>query len=586
MKLSQLLGERLRQAPSECVAENHKIMLRGGYIKQVTAGIYSLLMPAKRICKKIENIIREEMDKIDGQEVQFPVVMPASLWEESGRYTSIGDNMARFQDRSGAKMVLGMTHEEAAVHMARDNARSYSNYPFMIYQIQTKFRDEARSKGGLVRVREFTMKDAYSFHTNDKDLDEYFDKCLKAYLRIYNRVGINDSIPVRADSGMMGGTGTYEFMMLSDIGEDNIAICKECGYSSNVEASECIVSPNEKQEEETKEVHTPDCKSIEDLSALLKVEPKDTCKAVVYQKNLDDSYIIVFIRGDREVNEVKLTNHLGFDVHPATEITKESNIEAGFIGPVNLKANATLVFDKTLIGCNNLVCGANKENYHLTGMSIKRDLSKDIEFVDVAKSENNDFCPVCRKPSISISKGVEIGHIFKLGKKYTTSMKMTYQDKDGTLKTPTMGCYGIGVGRLFACICEKHHDDFGPIWPISVAPWEVEVCGLNIAKNEDVQKLSCALYDILNKEGVDTLYDDREVSTGVMFNDADLLGCPIRIIVSPRNIEKGIVEVSTRDKSFKKEVSCTFENLNEVIKEVKSVILKEKQDLLSKADNI
>lgn len=572
MRLSQLLGERMKQTPSECTTVNHTFMVRGGYIKQMSSGIYSLFMPGKRVCRKIENIIREEMDKIDGQEVQFPVVMPSTIWEESNRYYTIGSEMARLTDRGGSKLVLGMTHEEAAVHLARDVASSYNDYPFMIYQIQTKFRDEPRSRGGLVRVREFTMKDAYSFHTSQESLDEYYERCLDSYNKIYARAGLPEVISVKSDTGMMGGSGAHEFIYLADIGEDSIAICRECDYRANVEASDCIIIQDEKDENELLMVETPDCKTIDDLCRYLSVTEKDTCKAVVYRKNEDDSYVIVFLRGDREINETKLNNYLGYEVHVAAEITEESGIVAGFIGPVELNADAVVIYDKSLEGAKQLVCGANEPDMHYTGMSAPRDLPADTEYADVSKSVDGDICPVCGKPSIAVKRGIEVGNIFKLGKKYTDSMNMTYQDSDGTLKTPIMGCYGIGVGRLAACILEKHHDDYGPVWPIAVAPWHVHICALSITKDEKVKDIAEGIYASLNDAGIEVVYDDRKMSNGAMFADADLLGCPVRIVVSPRNCGNGVVEISARDKSFKEEVSYAENDYTSVVEAVKAKI--------------
>lgn len=551
MKVSKLLGNRFKEAPSDCFVDSHKIMVRGGYIKFMSSGIYSFFMPTKRITKKIENIIREEMDKIDGQEVMFPVVMPASLWEESGRYTSIGSEMARFTDRNKNPMVLGMTHEEAAVHLAKNTAESYTSYPFMIYQIQTKFRDEPRARGGLIRVREFTMKDAYSFHTSQEDLEEYYEKAYKAYERIFKRAGAKNVVAVKSDSGMMGGSISHEFMLLSDIGEDTLAICKECDYRANVEAAECIVENESGEIKPLEKIHTPNAKTIEDLAKFLNADEKTLAKAVVYQKNMTDEYVVVFIRGDLEVNETKLRNYLGEEIHPATIITEECGIVAGFIGAVGLTDNATVVYDKSLECIENLVCGANEVDYHYTGLNIKRDVG-DVKYVDVAKIYENAICPKCGKPVIGINRGIEIGNIFQLGTKYTKSMDMTFVDSDGQNKNPIMGCYGIGVGRLAASICEENHDDYGPIWPMSIAPWQVEICNLR-SDNDDVNKVADKLYEDLSNENIEVLYDDRNIRPGAMFADADLFGIPVRIVVSPKNLERGVVEVSLRDKSYKGE---------------------------------
>jgi len=553
MKLEKLVGDRFKEKPSDCVVDSHALMVRGGYMKFMANGIFSSYMPLKRITRKIEQIIREEMDAIDGQEVQFPVVMPASIWQESGRYESIGAEMARFQDRSGSPLVLGMTHEEAAVHLVREYAQSYAKYPFMVYQIQTKFRDEARPRAGLIRVREFTMKDAYSFHVSQEDLEEYYEKCHKAYERIYARVGVPEVISVASDSGMMGGSVSHEFMLLTPIGEDSIAICSECGYSANMEAAECIV---EKEKEHVSanltKVHTPDMHTIEEVCNFLGSSQERSCKAVVYQRNQDDSYVILFLRGDLEVNETKLTNFLGCEIHPA-EITSESGIKAGFIGPVGLPDGVTVLYDRSLENASGLVCGANEEDYHYTGLDMKRDVA-DAEYHDFAKIKENGICPHCGKPAIHISRGIEVGNIFQLGTKYTKSMNMTYTDQNGEIHYPIMGCYGIGVGRLAASVCEAHHDENGPIWPKAIAPWQVHVCAVR-ADQAEVKEAADRLYEELEAKGMEVIYDDREVSAGVMFSDADLLGVPLRVVVSPRNLKQGIVEITSRDKTLSEKAS-------------------------------
>lgn len=565
MKLDKLVGERFKERPSDCTVDSHALMVRGGYMKYVANGIFSSFMPLKRITRKIEQILREEMDAIDGQEVQFPVVMPAQLWQESGRYESIGKELVRFKDRSDGPLVLGMTHEEAAVQLVREYAQSYNKYPFMIYQIQTKFRDEARPKSGLMRVREFTMKDAYSFHTSQQDLEKYYDECHKAYERIFARVGIPEVVSVASDSGMMGGNISHEFMLLTDIGEDSIAICTECDYRANVEAAENIVEyARDEESKELKMVHTPDQKTIEDVCTFLNSSEKKSCKAVVYQRNIDDKYIVLFLRGDLEVNETKLTNFLGFEIHPAL-ITEECGLKAGFIGPYNLKGDYIVLFDQSLKGMNNVVCGANITDYHYMGLDMDRDLVG-VEYHDFAKIQEGGICPKCGKKTIKVSRGIEVGNIFQLGTKYTKAMNMTYVDSEGNIQNPIMGCYGIGVGRLAAAICEVHHDDYGPIWPKAIAPYEVHLCAVR-ADNPEIKEFADKLYNDLMAKGVEVIYDDRSVSAGIMFSDADLLGVPCRVIVSPRNIKQGIVEIVARDKSFS--VSAPMENaLEEILKKL------------------
>lgn len=552
MKMKNLVGDRFKERPADCTVESHALMVRGGYIKQVANGIFTLLPPAKRITDKIEKILREEMDRLDGQEVLFPVVLPASLWEESGRYQSVDSTLVRFPDRNGTKMTLGMTHEEASVQAVREYASTYTKYPFMIYQIQTKFRDEARPRAGLIRVREFTMKDAYSFHTSQEDLEDYYQRMHRAYERIYARCGAPEVISVKSDSGMMGGSTAHEFMMLTDIGEDSLVICPDCGFRANMEAAPMVVNNDDQLDEAPLEkVFTPETKTIAKLHEFLGRSEKQMVKAVVYQRDEDDQYIVVMIRGDLEVNETKLRNYLGFSFH-AADITQDSPLTAGFIGPVGMDKRVRGVYDQSLKGIRNLACGANEPNYHYVGLNIARDVG-DVEYVDVAKCVEGGICPVCGKPHLTIKRGIEVGNIFQLGTKYTKSMNMTYADANGESQYPIMGCYGIGVGRLAASICEVDHDEYGPIWPISIAPWQVELCCLR-ADNEEVHKAADALYEGLQKAGTEVLYDDRDIRPGVMFSDADLLGVPVRVIVSPKNMANGEVEIATRDKSVQKKV--------------------------------
>ena len=566
MKIDKLVGERFKEKPSDCVIDSHALMLRGGYMKNVANGIYSSFMPLRRITRKIENIIREEMDAIGGQEVQFPVVMPASLWNESGRYEAIGSELLRFTDRNDIPMVLGMTHEEAAVQLVREYANSYNKYPFMIYQVQTKFRDEARPRGGLIRVREFTMKDAYSFHTSQEDLERYYDICYKAYERIFARAGIPETITVKSDSGMMGGSVSHEYMLLTPIGEDTIAVCSECDYRANMEAAESIIKNETVGESKPlEEIYTPNIHTIEDICEFLKTPLEQSCKAVVYQKNMTDEYVIIFIRGDLDVNETKLTNYLGEEVHPG-EITEDCGLYAGFIGPVGMdREKFTVLFDKSLENTHNLSCGANKPEYHYTGLKISRDVG-DVEYIDLAKIKEGGICPNCGKHSITVSRGIEVGNIFQLGTKYTKTMGMQYTDAQGELHYPIMGCYGIGVGRLAASVCEAHHDEYGPIWPMSIAPWHVELCCLR-ADDDECRGVADDLYQKMLGDKMEVIYDDRNIRPGAMFSDADLLGVPIRVIVSPRNLKEGVCEVVTRDKTVNMKVE-----LDKVIDTVKAMI--------------
>ena len=566
MKIKNLVGTRFKERPADCAIDSHALMIRGGYMKSVGNGIFSEFPILRRITTKIENIIREEMDAIDGQEVLFPVVMPAQLWQESGRYDSIASELVRFQDRNNSKMVLGMTHEEAALQLVREYGQSYQQYPFMIYQIQRKFRDEARPRAGMIRVREFTMKDAYSFHTSQEDLEDYYQKCYDAYNKIFKRAGIPEVVTVASDSGMMGGNVSHEYMLLNEVGEDTIVLCTECDYRANMEAAENIVDNTDISNNVSKElecVETPDCKTIEDVCNFLKADVKASCKAVVYQKNKDDSYVVAFVRGDYEVNETKLRNLVGEEIHPA-EITEDAPLVAGYIGPYEISDKVEYYLDLSLKGLKNLVAGANKEGYHYTGLDLERDIV-DVKFVDVAKVKDGGICPCCGKPALTIKRGIEVGNIFQLGTKYTKSMNMQYIDNEGVSHNPIMGCYGIGVGRLAASICEAKHDDFGPIWPISIAPWEAHICCLR-PDDEETKKVADNLYEELKKSKVEVIYDDRDgVRGGQMFADADLIGAPIRIVVSPRNLKENKLEISTRDKSIQMSVDVS-EGVAEIVR--------------------
>lgn len=563
MKISKLVGERVKEAPAGVTAKSHILLLRAGYIKQVSNGIYSLMPAAQRVALKIENIIREEMDAIDGQEVLFPVVMPKELWEKSGRYYSIGQEMVRFKDRNNHDMLLGMTHEEAAVHMCQNTVKSYDQLPFMIYQIQTKFRDEARPRAGLLRVKEFTMKDGYSFHTSQEDLENYYKRAYDAYNRIYKRIGMKNFVSVSSDTGMMGGGRADEFQLLIDAGEDNIVICSHCDYKSNMEVANSIIEKVSFKDEKIKEVYTGEAKTIDEVSKFMKISPSQTIKAVCYAVVGDEKkVVIVFIRGDREVNEAKLKSALGCDI--AVKDLADSGLVKGNIGCLNLKiSDATIVFDNTLKDACGMVTGANKEGYHISGVNVSRDV-KDAVFYDIAKVNEGDKCPVCGKP-LTIKKGIEVGNIFQLGTKYTKSMGMTIQMPDGSSMNPIMGCYGIGVGRCLAAVVEEKADDKGIVWPMSIAPWQIYLCPLK-TEDERVLNISEKLYKDLSKS-FEVLYDDRKVSAGMKLTDSELMGIPLRIVVSPRSIENDEAEVLIRESGEKKMIK-----LSSLEKELKNII--------------
>lgn len=564
MKISKLVGKRVKECPANASLKSHILLVRAGYIKQVGTGIFSLMPPAQRVSLKIQNIIRDEMNKLGGQEVLFPVVMPRELWDMSGRYSSIKDEMVRFKDRTGHDMLLGMTHEEAAVHMMLNTATSHEDLPCMIYQIQTKFRDEARARGGLIRVREFTMKDAYSFHTSQADLEDYYQKVYDAYVRIYKRIGFKNFISVKSDTGMMGGKVADEFMAVTDAGEDKLVICPHCGYSSNMEVADAIKEENDGVVGgEMKEVFTGNAHTIEDVCTFLETDIKNTVKAVCYQ-TLDEKLVVCFVRGDCEVNETKLSKLVLSELYPVD--VEARGLHAGNIGCVNLTVpeGSFVFYDKTLQGLENFVTGANKKDFHFKNVSISRDCNVD-KFVDITLVREGDLCPICHKP-VSLKRGIEIGNIFQLGTKYTKPMGMKVNMPDGTSIEPIMGCYGIGVGRCLASVIEEKGDDKGLVWPMTIAPWQVYLCPLHL-ENEIVSDAANDVYEKLEEAGVEVLFDDRQVSAGVKLTDSELMGMPIRVVISPKSLANNQAEITIRESGEK-----SFISIDELVEEVKAII--------------
>ncbi|OQA88850.1 MAG: Proline--tRNA ligase [Lentisphaerae bacterium ADurb.Bin242] len=547
MKMSQLLGRRIKEDPKDAKTISHKFLVRGGYIRPVSAGIYSILPIGMRILEKIEAIIREEMNRIDGQEVKMPVVLPAELWEESGRYQSVGEELLRFKDRNGKAMLLGMTHEEAVVHLVRTEITSYKQLPVMAYQIQTKYRDEARPRAGLIRVREFTMKDAYSFHASQECLEKYYERAHEAYERIFRRAGLRNVVSIRANSGMMGGNISHEFMSVAECGEDTIFLSPDRkSYKANREIAVSALKFEKSGEElPLEKVHTPGQKTIEEVAAFLGVKPENTGKAVFYADH-EGKLIFVMIRGDFEVNESKLQNHLGvLDLKFANDPQiLAAGAVPGFASPIGLDpAKVRIVVDPSVAGTSNLVVGANETDYHYRNFNYGRDL-KDADVTDIATVREGDPCPVTGQPLL-MKRGIEVGNIFQLGTKYSGPMMCNYLDKDGKSHPMIMGCYGIGVGRTMASVVEDSHDDYGPVWPMSITPYQVHLCALNPDKG-GVGEAAEKLYDELRALGVEVLFDDRGEKAGFMFSDADLIGIPFRAIVSPKSLEQGKVEFKLR----------------------------------------
>ena len=543
MRMSRLFGKTLRNAPADADTANHQLMLRAGLVQQLAAGIYSYLPTGWKVMRKIEQIIREEMDRADGQEVIMPVVQPAELWQESGRIDTMGDVLFHLKDRRERDLILGPTHEEVVVDLFKKQVQSYRDMPLMIYQIQTKMRDEARPRGGLMRVREFTMKDAYSFDTDWDALDGSYQAARAAYTRIFDRCGV-PTIPVQADSGAIGGKDSEEFMYLTEVGEDTILLCDRCGYAANEEKADH--KKHEMPEEEPlplEEVATPGQKTIDDLVAFLGVPHARTLKAVFYE--IDGGPVFVAIRGDLEVNEAKLRNTLKA-VEMALldeEGVKKHGLVAGSASPVGLKG-IKIVADDSVLTSPNLVAGANKPDVHFRNVNHGRDWTADV-VADISLARAGNVCARCGG-TLETKRGMEMGHVFKLGTVYTDRLQATFADEAGELKPAVMGCYGIGVGRVFAGAIEANHDERGIIWPPELTPYDVHLVGLGFDK-PGVRESAEQVYQQLQDAGFDVLYDDREEgSAGVKFNDADLLGMPVRVTVSPRSIENGGAEIKRR----------------------------------------
>ena len=548
MKMSKMAGRRLREVPKDAKTVSHQFLVRGGYVRPVSAGIYSLLPAGKRIVAKIEAIIRQEMDRIDGQEILMPVVLPAALWQESGRYESVGAELLRFSDRNDKPMLLAMTHEECVTALVRTEVNSYKQLPLMVYQIQTKYRDEARPRAGLIRTREFTMKDAYSFHTDQADLEAYYFRAHEAYERIFRRIGLDNVLSIESNSGMMGGKVSHEFMAVSECGEDTIFVSPDRQYRANREIAVADWKFVKEDARELEKVATPDCKTIDEVAGFLKVAAENTGKAVFYQDARTGELIFALIRGDFEVNESKLAN---VALVPELKFADDESILAagavpGYASPLNLKGKkAKIIIDRSAFESSNLVVGANEPGYHFLNFNAERDL-EGVEYVvaDIATVREGDPAPGSGEP-LQMLRGIEVGNIFQLGTKYSESMNCTYLDKDGKSHPMIMGCYGIGVGRSMASVIEYSHDDYGPIWPMAIAPWQVQICAVDPHK-AGVGEVAEKLMKDLEACGVEVLYDDRGEKAGSMFSDADLLGIPLRLVISPKTLVENEVEFRTR----------------------------------------
>ncbi|WP_459479869.1 proline--tRNA ligase [Clostridium saccharoperbutylacetonicum] len=543
MKMSNMLISTLREVPAEAEIDSHKLMLRAGMIRKMAAGVYNYMPLGLRVLKKIEDIVREEMNVTGAQEFLASAMIPAELWQESGRWDAYGAEMFRLKDRGERDFCLGPTHEEVFTDIARNEIKSYKQLPLNLYQIQTKYRDERRPRFGVMRSREFVMKDAYSFDKDQQGLDCVYDKMHDAYVKIFNRCGL-DAKCVAADSGAIGGSNSAEFMVKSEVGEDDVVFCTECDYAANIEKASSPAEKEEKQDlMEIEKIATPNSRGIEEVSAFLNVSSIKTVKTLLYK--VDEKIIAVFVRGDREVNEVKVANAVDAsgDMEMASheEYINAAGCDIGFAGPVGIKADIVLV-DEEIKNMYNFISGANETGYHLKNVNYGRDFEGIVG--DFRKVVEGQKCPVCGG-IVTIARGTEVGHIFKLGTKYSEAMNANFIDEDGKEKPFIMGCYGIGVTRTMASIIEQHHDENGIIWPLSVAPYHVSVIPVNI-KDEEQVEVAKNIYEDMVNIGIEVLLDDRNERAGVKFKDSELMGIPMRVTVG-KKIGDGEIEFKLRN---------------------------------------
>ena len=565
MRMSRHFGETLRAAPADVEVASHRLLLRAGYVRQLAAGIFSYLPLGLRALRKLEGIIREEMDAIGGQEIGMPVVQPAELWQETGRWYSIGEEMVRLRDRAGRDLVLGMTHEEVVGDLVRRDVHSYRQLPMLVYQIQTKFRDEPRPRAGLIRVREFTMKDSYSLDLDEAGLERQYRAHYTAYFRIFSRAGLGEVLAVRSDPGMMGGRLAHEFMYLSPVGEDVLVRCDGCGYAANLQVARFRKpAPPAEPPRPLAKVATPGAATIRDLAALLGIAESRTAKVVFFSAavpspaaagGLDEQelpprevLVVALVRGDHEVNEAKLAGAIrARRLQPATaDEIRAAGAEPGYASPIGIdRERALVVLDDLVAASPNLVSGANEEGFHYLDVNAGRDYEPDV-VADLASAPDGAPCGHCGA-ALRHVRGIEVGNIFQLGTRYTAALGATYLDAEGAAHPVVMGSYGIGVGRLLACVAEAHHDERGLTLPITVAPFELHLVCLSKREGAGLRAQADGLYDALCAAGVEVLYDDRDLSAGVKFTDADLIGAPLRATVSERSLRGGGVELKRRE---------------------------------------
>ncbi|HEX76411.1 MAG TPA: proline--tRNA ligase [Dehalococcoidia bacterium] len=565
MRLSKLFGKTLKETPAEADSLSHQLLLRAGMIQQVAAGVYSYLPLGWRVLNKIAHIIREEMDIAGGQELMLPALQPFELWEESGRYPSFGRTMFTVTDRKEHKLALGPTHEEVITELVHRYVQSYRDLPLLLYQIQNKFRDEPRPRGGLLRVREFIMKDLYSFDVDESGLNSSYQKMVQAYKNIYSRCEL-PAVIVEADSGAIGGKESHEFMLITETGEDEIICCLSCDYAANVEKAQSIKPTTEmKAPLPLEEISTPNIKTIDEVAAFVGVPTNCILKAVFY--SADGELVFVVIRGDLEVNETKLSNLLKcFQLRLATETeAKTAGLVAGSASPVGIKGIKIIADDSITLG-SNFIAGANKPDTHLRNVNYPRDFKVDL-IADIAVARSGDSCLKCNGKLVS-THGVEIGHVFKLGTFLSEKLGAFFLDQNSVSRPIIMGCYGIGLGRLLAAAVEQSHDDKGIIWPLAIAPYHIYLCALH-SENPEVAEAAEKLYEDLIVENFEVLFDDRDESPGVKFNDADLLGIPLRLTLSPRTLQSQSVEIKWR----KEKQTCLLP-LEEITDKVRQLLKK------------
>ena len=554
MRLSEYFLPTLRETPAEADTISQKLMLRAGMMRKLASGIYEWLPLGLRVLKKVEQIVREEMDKVGGQEVLLPILLPRELWEETGRWSLYGKELMRLKDRKDGEFALGPTHEEVITDLVRREIRSYRELPKMFYQFGLKYRDEIRPRFGVMRAREFYMKDAYSFHATEEDAERYYKIVFDAYAKICERCGFKYR-SVEAETGAIGGSFSHEFMVLADTGEEEIVSCKSCGYAANVERAEIAKSEERRAKSEElgqlKEVHTPNLRTVEEVGNFLKAPVEKFIKSLIYLA--DNQPLMVLIRGDHEVNETKLKKELAcneLNLADATTIEKISSAPVGFAGPVGLakseeqRAKSIPIFaDYSVENIVNAISGANKKDYHLMNINIGRDYQPKA-IIDLRKIKPADPCPRCQS-TLTFSRGIEVGHTFKLGTKYSKSMKATFLNHQGKEQYFVMGCYGIGVSRIVAAAIEQSHDENGIIWPVNLAPYQMIIIPVNY-NDEKIRKTAEKIYEQLKNAGCEVLLDDREERAGVKFKDADLAGVPLRITVSEKNLTQNKVELKLR----------------------------------------